>query len=515
MTSHIKNKHMAGWLVGLLGILLCLMPFTAVADDFDEYDTAAGTTGVVDLPGVEDASGNVPTNLNGGSGPSYFTATDYFPAGTTAMIDGKFEAEGRLIAATGKNIYLQRTYGSSEWDLVATVHAVMDPSFIHTSPDGSLIALGAGYGAPLAIIETETLSVANPPLLWDTDNNPATGVTVFPLVKFYDGDWADNRYFLVNGGRWPEGCEGPDYSGCTFVSGVGVVDTQVTYPETYEGQALITSIPGASADVDVDANGNITTGIGYGASTGELKIWSSAELDPANPPATALLYNDNTKVLLAGSSGGPLSGAHLGTDADGNVTVGGGNYFGSPKDYGYAALIHNSVVTRVLGGGAAVDTANPDEWKELQPDPCRNDSATGILYGSWSKGMAVMWNPYSAPGSCATGDLWGTGVLPRLTIYYPGNAPDSDGDGIPDAADNAYLTFNPGQEDSDGDGYGDVADADFNNDDNVNFVDFGELSSSWGSSSPDPQVDMNSDGTVNFEDYGLFSGRWGTSGPYY
>ncbi|BBO86522.1 hypothetical protein DSCO28_70880 [Desulfosarcina ovata subsp. sediminis] len=491
----------------------------AVADDFADYDTAAGTTGVVDLPGVEDAYGNVPTNYNDGAGASWFTATDFFPDGTVAMIDSQFEAEGRLIAATGKNIYLQRTYGSSEWDLVATVYGTMDPSFIHVSPDGNRIALGAGYGAPLAIIDTTALSVSDPPLLWDSSNNPATGVTLFPEVNFYDGDWADNRYFVINGGSWPEGCEGPPYDDCTFVSGVGVVDTQNADPTNYQGEALITSIPGASADVEVDASGNIITGIGYGTNTGELRIWSSSELDPSNPPATALTYTDNTKIVLEGSSGGPLSGAYLGNDADGNLTVGGGNYVSTPQDLGYAALIHNSVVTRVLGGGAAVDNSNTSEWKELQPDPCANDSATGILYGSWSKGMAVMWNPYSAAGSCATNDLWGTGVLPRLTIYYPGSAPDSDGDGIPDASDNAYLTANAGQEDTDGDGYGNAADADFNNDGTVNYTDLSGLQSVWGSSDGDSiwdaNMDMNSDGSVNYNDMSNLQSHWGEQAPFY
>jgi len=498
-----------------LALCLALIPvLPAIADDFADYDTAAGTTGEIDLPGVENSSGNVPDPPSDG-GPSWFTATDFFPDGTTAMIDSKFAAEGRLIAATGKNIYLQRTYGSSEWDLVATVHSTMDPSFIHVSPDGSKVALGAGMGAPLAIIDTEFLSAANPPLLWDSSNNPATGVTLFPEVNFYDGDWADNRYFVINGGSWPEGCEGPPYDPeeCNFVSGVGVVDTQHADPANYAGDALITGIPGASADVDVDASGNITTGIGFGSSTGELKIWTHGELEYDNPPATALAYTANTKTVLAGSSGGPLSGAYLSTDADGNLTVGGGNYFGSPKDYGYAALIHNSVVSRVLGGGASVDINNPDEWKELQPDPCGNDSATGIMYGSWSKGMAVVWNPYSDASSCATGDEWHPGMLPRMTIYYPGGAPDSDGDGVPDASDNAYLSYNPNQDDTDGDGYGDVTDADYDNDDDVDLQDYIDFRSHFGATGP--QSDFDADGDVDLQDYIDFRGKFNTESPWY
>ncbi len=494
------------WIL-LWTVMLCFgITAAVVADDFSDYKTAAGKTGVVNLPTVE-----------GG----WFTAVDYFPAEATAMIDGKFQAQGRMIAANNDKIYLQRTYGSNQWDVVATVPpGPMDPSFIHVSPDGSKIALGIGYGAPLVIIPTSALSVSNPQSVFNTGR-------VFTEINYYDGAWVDNRYFVVNGGQWPTGCEPPYYNNpnCSFQSGVGAVDTEVEDPATHVGVPLVLGIPGASADVHVDKNGNLLTGLGWATyptnRTGELKVWAPGEWDPA--AGSELDYGTNTKVV----ANNILSVAYLGEDAEGNLHVGGGDAFGvgGVNENGYAALIKHGIVNDIAAGTRTTpvtdgDKADNAEYKFFAPDPCQDDSATGILAGNWGKGLAVMWNPtyYETQGSCYGGagsasDYWLPGVTPRLTIYYPGSAPDTDGDGIPDAADNAYLTPNPGQQDTDGDGYGNAADADFNNDSQVNQSDFLSFRQQFGTN--DPNVDMNSNGDVNQQDYLMFRQRYGSSAPYY
>lgn len=493
---------------GLFGLCLCLVPAQAMATDFTDYDTANGTTTEIDMPTV-----------TGG----WFTATDFFPSGTAEVIDGQFEAEGRMIVANDRFLYLQRTYGSSQWDVVATLPEgmVMDPSFVHVSPDGSQIALGAGYMKPLFIIPTSALSATNPP-----DLNSSPDVTQFPQIAYYDGDWKDNQYFVVNGGQWPTGCEPPyeDNPNCVFQSGVGAVDTQAANPATHVGVALITSIPGASSDVDVDSNGNLITGLGYATGppnrTGELKVWAASEWDAVN--GSNLNYGSNAKVVATNM----LSVASLGEDAEGNLHVGGGDAFGTggADENGYVALINGGIVNDIATGvrtTPVIDGNKTDngEYRFLAPDPCQDDSATSVLAGSWGRELAVMWNPSgNGSGGCAgaagsASDYWAIGVTPRVTIYYPDSAPDTDGDGIADSADNAYMSYNPNQDDSDGDGYGNIADADFNNDNLVDGSDYAEFKSKWNSSNP--HADMDSSGLVDGSDFAEFKSHWNQPAPYY
>ena len=469
-------------------LLPVLLAGVAHGQDFTTY----GLTAEINLPVV------------GGSGGyySWFTAVEYFRDGTTAKI-GNLEAEGRLLAATGRELYLQRNYGASQWDVVATVGATMDPCFVRISPDGSRVALGIGYGAPLLVFPTSMLSSSSPPVLHD-GTHPAAGVTAFD-VNYYDAAWVDNQYLVINGGSWP----GPVYS-----SGVGVLDS--TNPND-SGTGLIGNILGASASIAVDADGNLFTGIGMAAGppnrTGEIKVWPAGEW--STTPGAALNYEANPRIV----GKNVLSAAYLGTDSEGNLHVGGGDAFGvgGTTEKGYAALISKDVIARVtaLGTpGAPVDEGNSTQYREFAPDPCANDSATGILYGSWGKGMAVMWNPTN--GECNPGsaeDYWMPGVEPLLTVYYPVSAPDTDGDEVPDAADNAYLTKNAGQQDTDGDGWGNAADADFNNDGIVDSADLSSLRRKFGTS--DEEVDMNSDGVVDSADLSSLRRRFGKSQPYY
>ena len=496
--------------LGLLAVWAMLFgtPMAIQADDFDEYAQEGKT---IDLP---------PAGGFDGEYFSWFTAAEYFPEGTAAVID-HFEAVGRVLAATGRELYLQRNYGSggTAWDVVATVSGgTMDPCFVRISPDGTRIALGIGYGAPLLVFPTSMLSISAPPDLHN-GNTAADGVTAFN-VNYYDAAWVDNRYIVINGGEWP----GPDYG-----SSVGVIDADNPVDT---GTALIGNIPGASASIAVDrTSGALVTGIGYAPyydsdpddpenetvnRTGEIKVWASGEWSTS--PTAALDYEGNNRILAANA----LSAAYLGFDKEGALHVGGGDAFGigGATENGYAALIRSTVVDRVANGtpGAPVNEGSINEYLEFAPDPCANDSATGIIYGDWGEALTVVWNPLTMPGSCngapgSATEYWNPGVVPRMTTYYPDGAPDSDGDGIADASDNAFMTANAGQEDTDEDGYGNAADGDFNNDGVVNYSDFTLFRNNM--LSPEPEYDMNSDGTVNYSDFTEVRSRMLTSAPWY
>ena len=91
---------------------------------------------------------------------------------------------------------------------------------------------------------------------------------------------------------------------------------------------------------------------------------------------------------------------------------------------------------------------------------------------------------------------------------------DTDGDGVPDNADNCTQVANAGQVDSNGDGFGNRCDADLTNDCAVNFLDLATMKSVFFTT--DADADLSGDGQVNFVDLGimksLFFGPPGPSG---
>jgi Thrombospondin type 3 repeat len=457
-----------------------LLARNAFAEAFDEYATKGSYA--IKLP---------PRTT------SYATLSDSFGAGTAAVIDG-YALKGRLLAVNDSTVYLQKNFGASVWLPVAKVDRSMDPSFVKVSPDGATIALGLGYFQPLYLIGSSLLSVSAPP-------NLSTHAQVKRFdANYYDAVWRDSRYLLINGEIFGMGG-----------SQVYAVDTQLANPAA-GFIPLIANVPGASAGITVDRFGNLVTGVGLGTNTGELKIWPASDVAEALAPGgTPLPYTTSGQVLATKV----LSAASLGVDADNNLYVGGGDAFGGSLDRGYAAMIHADVLTRVLAGGAPVNEAMPGEYTALAPDPCKNDDFTSVQYVASLKMVVVSANLASKPPNCSAMDNGAQSGTATVQLYFPADAPDTDGDGIPDGADNAYLTPNPDQTDSDGDGFGDVADVDFDNDGVVTGKDFAVFVDAFdavtGGANYDARVDLNHDGKVDWADYALFKARWAKTAPFY
>ena len=85
--------------------------------------------------------------------------------------------------------------------------------------------------------------------------------------------------------------------------------------------------------------------------------------------------------------------------------------------------------------------------------------------------------------------------------------PDTDGDGVPDSADNCTLEANASQLDTNGDGYGNACDPDLDNNGVVNFLDSSVFSGLFGAGTGDG--DFNGDGNTNFLDYAIFPDYFG------
>jgi len=419
---------------------------------------------------------------------SYTTSADVFPGTVTTRIDG-FALRGRFLAATGRTIYLQKNFGADLWLPVATLGPddTMDPCFIKISPDGTKIGLGVGSYKPLFVFETSLLSVNAPPNL-----RAAAGVKIWD-ENMYDGAWRGNRYLFIN-------------AGADAGSQIYAIDTNGTTGTPIE---ILPDIPGASGGLAFDAAGNLVTGIGYGygaAATGQLKIWTASSVDAALT-GTGLAYTTTGKILIEGA----LSAASLGFDASGNLYVGGGDAFGSSGHYGYAGLVSSAAIQQVLTGGAVANPVSPADWAKIQPDPCHNDDATNVWYAPSLGMLVVTANLSSLPPTCAQFDVTRSG--PAGQQFFSPDAPDTDGDGVPDGADNAYLTPNPDQKDSDGDGWGDAGDCDANDDGVINRADLSALMAAFGSATGEANFaggyDLNHDGKIDFADFSAFKQRWG------
>ncbi|HZW09598.1 MAG TPA: hypothetical protein VFF69_06825 [Phycisphaerales bacterium] len=317
-----------------------------------------------------------------GYGDSY-RAFQTPPVGSGSFgVAGAALADGRLLMATGNSLFVESGPGTAEFAEVARLDAAatggsIDPAFLTISPGGTRIAVGGGFGKPVAVFALDALGTPDAP----TDLISGETAEYFK-VGHYDGAWYDEVSLALTAG---------DFGTPAFVS---LLDT-TSDPDAPARRTVVSGIRGASSGVAFDREGRLYTGNGFadggGSDTGWIRAFDAAEwIGGVDFESGGVLIGD---VLSAGS---------LEFDSFGNLAVGGGDFGG--QDAGYMGLIHAAAIADALAGLGAIDGADPAELKRLDP---RGD---GLGY-------------FGAAYNGATGELYATdGTTWYATVPSPGCA---------------------------------------------------------------------------------------------
>ena len=126
--------------------------------------------------------------------------------------------------------------------------------------------------------------------------------------------------------------------------------------------------------------------------------------------------------------------------------------------------------------------------------------------------FTVFYNVYNGSGTPGPSGLACAGTIPCADASVVG---DTDSDGVADSIDNCVNESNASQVDVNGDGLGNHCDPDYDQDGNVDDVDYEIFLECFGTGSGD--CDLNGDSTTTASDFGVFNafhpGPPGTAGP--
>ena len=282
------------------------------------------------------------------------TATGSFGVAGAALTDG------RLLAVTGSDFFVETAVGSGDFALAATLDSSItdgtDPGFLAVSDSGT-VALGAGFGRPVVTFDSALFDAASPSVI-------STGNAGVFSVDHFAGAWRDDDTLALTS------------------SGV------VTELDTVSGDTttLVANIDGASAGVAFDDAGNLYTGNGFdsgpgGTVTGEIRSFSPGEI-----AGTADFVTDGAFVAEL------LSASPLHFDGFGNLIAAGGDF--GDGDVGYVGVF------------------NPGTGELAQLDPLGTGDAFYSAFVNEATGELIVqsgsdWFVYSvpAPGATALGAL--------------------------------------------------------------------------------------------------------------
>jgi len=292
--------------------------------------------------------------------PSFRTVSAPPTAAGSFGVAGAALADGRLLAVTGREFFVETAVGSGDFALAATLDASItdgtDPGFLAVSDSGT-VALGAGFGRPVVTFDSAHFDTGSPAVI------SAGNASAFSVGHFA-GTWRDDDSLVV-----------------TNSGAVIEIDTL-----TGDTSTLVSNVDGASAGVAFDSAGNLYTGNGFdsgpgGTATGEIRSFTPSEI-----AGTADFLTDGAFVAEL------LSASPLHFDGFGNLIAAGGDFGGG--DAGYVAVF------------------NPSTGELAQYDPLGTGSAFYSAFVNEATGELIVqsgsdWFVYAvpAPGAAALGAL--------------------------------------------------------------------------------------------------------------
>lgn len=301
-------------------------------------------------------------------------------------------------------------------------------------------------------------------------------------------------------------------------------DPHAVYVRNGNSWQMVVNVGGYSNGLSFDNEGNLWTGSYTTSGPADqqyIYVFAAAAVDNAVTTQTALTTNDAAQTIMCPSITVGEDTYYTGPndfecDPDGNVyvTLNGGFDEQANSEAGYVIMLPNKEVgwpteADIVTLAKTNPTLDWDWMKAMSYDGPNNIDDGGYIDPT-----------QSIVGNCIFVDqdyLFGNGGPDQVTGVTIDD--DSDGDGVPDALDNAYQTANAGQEDTDQDMYGNICDADLDNDSDVGITDAGIFRNAYGSNLGDPNwnedADFDSDGSVGMTDAGTFRNRYEDSAPYY
>ena len=264
--------------------------------------------------------------------------------------------DGRLIVMMDDEVLVETAAGSRNFSLHGVLPgadiALFGPAFIRVSPGGTKIAVGNNGGASFVDFEVGVFDLASLSGDWFSAGH-------------FEAAWIDNRHLALTAGDF------------VVASVVTALDTQSPDPANPTNIIIVDNIGGASGGIAFDRAGNLYTGNGFSfigpSGTGAVKAFDHASWSAALSGGPALDFEDDGTLIVDILSASPLR-----LDRQGNLIVGGGDFFSS-TDLDFVAVIRASVVNGALLGMAPADPSDPGDVRRLDPDPANDFNFFSVL----------------------------------------------------------------------------------------------------------------------------------------